>query len=58
MGNRLGRPHDGERAGLEQSEHVVLGDDGATYVGLLCLHRDRERLCIDAECHVAAQLRG
>jgi hypothetical protein len=36
---------------------VVLGDDGATYVGLLCLHRDRERLCIDAECHVAAQLR-
>lgn len=37
---------------------VVLGDDAATYVGLLCLHRDRERLCIDAECHVAAQLRG
>jgi CBS domain-containing protein len=36
---------------------VVLGDDGSTYVGLLCLHRDRERLCIDAECHVAAQLR-
>jgi CBS domain-containing protein len=37
---------------------VVLGDDGATYVGLVCLHRDRERLCIDAECHVAATLRG
>lgn len=37
---------------------VVLGDDRATYVGLLCLHRDRERLCIDAECHVAATLRG
>jgi len=37
---------------------VVLGDDESTYVGLLCLHRDRERLCIDAECHVAAQLRG
>jgi hypothetical protein len=30
---------------------VVLGDDGSTYVGLLCLTRDRERLCIDAECH-------
>lgn len=37
---------------------VVLGDDASTYVGLLCLHRDRERLCIDAECHVAAELRG
>jgi CBS domain-containing protein len=37
---------------------VVLGDDASTYVGLLCLHRDRERLCIDAECHVAATLRG
>jgi CBS domain-containing protein len=33
---------------------VVLGDDGTTYVGLVCLHRDRRRLCIDAECHAAA----
>jgi CBS domain-containing protein len=33
---------------------VVLGDDGTTYVGLVCLHRDRQRLCIDAECHAAA----
>lgn len=33
---------------------VVLGDDRTTYVGLICLHRDRQRLCIDAECHAAA----
>lgn len=33
---------------------VVLGDDGRTYVGLMCLDRDRTRLCIDAECHPAA----
>jgi CBS-domain-containing membrane protein len=32
---------------------VVLGDDGSTYVGLICLNRDRRRLCIDAECHAA-----
>jgi predicted transcriptional regulator len=32
---------------------VVLGDDRKTYVGLICLHRDRVRLCIDAECHAA-----
>jgi CBS domain-containing protein len=32
---------------------VVLGDDRTTYVGLVCLHRDRQRLCIDAECHAA-----
>ncbi len=30
---------------------VVLGDDRSTYVGLVCLHRDRTKLCIDAECH-------
>ncbi|MGN6379127.1 MAG: CBS domain-containing protein [Gaiellales bacterium] len=30
---------------------VVLGDDGTTYVGLICLSRDRQRLCVDAECH-------
>jgi hypothetical protein len=30
---------------------VVLGDDGASYVGLVCVTRDRARLCIDAECH-------
>ncbi len=37
---------------------VVLGDDASTYVGLMCLHRDRERLCIDAGCRVAAELRS
>ena len=29
----------------------MLGDDGASYVGLVCVTRDRSRLCIDAECH-------
>ena len=33
---------------------VVLGDDRRTYVGLMCLDRDRARLCIDAECHAAS----
>ena len=33
---------------------VVLGDDGRTYVGLMCLDRDRARLCVDAGCHVAS----
>ncbi len=33
---------------------IVLGDDGRTYVGVMCLDRDRTRLCIDAECHAAA----
>jgi hypothetical protein len=33
---------------------VVLGDDGRTYIGLMCLDRDRTRLCIDTECHAAA----
>jgi CBS domain-containing protein len=33
---------------------VVLGDDGSTYVGLVCLTRDRAHLCIDAECHAAS----
>lgn len=43
---RLGE--DGER------RVVVLGDDRRTYVGLMCLDRDRARLCIDAECHAAS----
>src|SRR6478672_6469889 len=30
---------------------VVLGDDAASYVGPVCVTRDRSRLCIDAECH-------
>jgi predicted transcriptional regulator len=30
---------------------VVLGEDGSTYVGLVCLSRDHAGLCIDAECH-------
>jgi CBS domain-containing protein len=34
---------------------VVLGEDRSTYVGLVCLHRDRKRLCIDAECHAAGR---
>jgi CBS domain-containing protein len=34
---------------------VVLGDDRRTYVGLMCLDRDRARLCIDAECHAASR---
>ena len=29
----------------------MLGDDAASYVGLVCVTRDRSRLCIDAECH-------
>jgi CBS domain-containing protein len=37
---------------------VVLGDDGATYVGLVCLTSDRAHLCIDAECHAAAARTG
>jgi len=28
---------------------VVLAGDGATYVGLVCLRGDRDRLCVDAE---------
>lgn len=28
---------------------VVLQEDGATYVGLVCLRGDRERLCLDSE---------
>lgn len=32
---------------------VVLGDDGTSYVGLVCVTRDGARLCIDAECHAA-----
>ena len=31
---------------------VVLGEDEATYVGMVCLRGDRERLCVDAECHL------
>jgi CBS domain-containing protein len=27
---------------------VVLGDDGATFVGLVCMRGDRVRLCVDA----------
>jgi CBS domain-containing protein len=30
------------------------GDDGSTYVGLVCLARDRAHLCIDADCHAAS----
>lgn len=30
---------------------VVLDVDRTTYVGIVCLRSDRERLCVDAECH-------
>ena len=30
---------------------VVLDEDGVTYRGLVCLRSDRERVCVDAECH-------
>ena len=30
---------------------VVLDEDGATYRGLVCLRSDRERVCVNAECH-------
>ena len=30
---------------------VVLDGDGASYVGVVCMRSDRERLCVDAECH-------
>jgi len=28
---------------------VVIDDDGAAYVGLVCMRRDRERLCVDED---------
>jgi hypothetical protein len=28
---------------------VILAGDGVSYVGLVCLRGDRERLCVDAE---------
>ena len=36
---------------------VVLGDDGASYVGLVCVTRDGARLCIDAQCHAGGAAR-
>lgn len=33
------------------SRLVVLGDDHATYVGLVCVRSDGQRLCVDADCH-------
>lgn len=33
----------------EASRLVVLAEDGATYVGLICLRGDRRRLCIDTD---------
>ena len=38
-----------DRAGATRL--VVLADDGVTYRGLVCLTSDRERACVDAECH-------
>ena len=32
---------------------VVLGDDGLSYVGLVCVRSDGTRLCVDAECHAS-----
>ncbi len=34
---------------------VVLADDSPEYVGLICLHRDRVRLCVDADCKVLGE---
>lgn len=31
---------------------VVLDDDARTYRGIVCLRSDRERICVDAECHL------
>lgn len=31
---------------------VVLDSDHTGYVGLVCLRGDRERLCVDVECHI------
>lgn len=33
------------------SRLVVLGNDQTTYVGLVCLRSDRQRLCVAADCH-------
>lgn len=30
---------------------VVLDEDERTYRGIVCLRSDRERICVDAECH-------
>jgi regulator of cell morphogenesis and NO signaling len=35
---------------------VVVEDDGVTYRGLVCLRTDRERVCVDAECHAEPDL--
>lgn len=31
---------------------VVLDEDERTYRGIVCLRSDRERICVDAECHL------
>lgn len=47
-----------DRAGATRL--VVIDDDGVTYRGLVCLTSDRERACVDAECHAprASRARG
>jgi regulator of cell morphogenesis and NO signaling len=35
---------------------VVLGDDGETYLGLVCLRSDRVHLCVDAATHAQRSL--
>jgi len=40
-----------DRAGSNRL--IVLNADRATYIGVVCLRSDRERLCVDAECHTA-----
>ncbi len=31
---------------------VVLDEDERTFRGIVCLRSDRERICVDAECHL------
>ncbi len=33
------------------ANRLVVLDDDETYLGLVCLRSDRQRLCVDAECH-------
>ena len=52
---RAGTPAPVALAALDESganRLVVLDDDDASYLGLVCLRSDRRHLCVDAECHV------
>jgi predicted transcriptional regulator len=51
---RAGTPVLVALAALDESgaNRLVVLDDDANYLGLVCLRSDRQRLCVDAECHV------